>query len=169
MALMARTAIVVSVSLVVFTAAASCSVSDTLPGGGGSGNTGPDPTVVCEEQCLPLHPAGEVDYRALRACLLCSACADACKSAAAAVCGDTALESASACSEIAGQDCAACAAGACALSQLPDLTFTGVCAPQAQLCAMNVGCVQLNGCVADCVTMPPGTGGMMAAGGMGGN
>ncbi len=159
MVLMGRTTIAIAVSLLGLSAAASCSVSDTLPGGGGSGNTGPDPTVACEEQCVPLHPAGEVDYRALRGCMLCSACADACKGAAAGVCADTALESASGCSAIAGQDCALCVDGACALSQNADLTFTGVCAPQAQVCAMNVACVQLNGCVADCVAMPPGTGG----------
>jgi len=146
----------------------SCSVSEKRDrdddDDGGSGGT---PIIVlCEEQCVADQPAGEIDYRAVRSCLLCGACAVACENDHGGVCDDTATELG--CS---GQSssCVQCINGECALKQNADTTFAGACATQATTCAMNTPCVTLNNCVAICVEGGVGgAGGSAGAGGAGG-
>jgi hypothetical protein len=153
--------------LCVFSAAAagstSCSISDTLPedggGSGAGGPSGPSPTKVCEDQCVPLHEGGEADYRILRECMLCGACADACVDSDDGACVNGAVENPAMCSAMAGGDCAACVASPCVLSQSADTTFLGLCAPFASVCSMNTPCVQLIGCIDDCVLASAGMGG----------
>ena len=143
------TGILVTASLAT---AAACSVSDTVPGGdGGAAAVGPGATELCEEQCIPLHVAGEADYLLLRECLLCSACSDACASSQDGACvNGAATEHVAGCSAAAAGDCAAC--------------VDSVCAPWGDACALNTECVALNNCVAQCVLAGPGTGGAAAGG-----
>jgi len=157
------TGILVTASLAT---AAACSVSDTVPGGdGGAAAVGPGATELCEEQCIPLHVAGEADYLLLRECLLCSACSDACASSQDGACvNGAATEHVAGCSAAAAGDCAACVDSVCALQQLPNTSFMGVCAPWGDACALNTECVALNNCVAQCVLAGPGTGGAAAGG-----
>jgi hypothetical protein len=156
-------------AIAVSSGAPSCAVNDTLPGSGGGGPSGPSATKKCEDMCVPVHPVGEPEYRVLRECVLCGACADACRGSDDGACVNGATEAAT-CSAMAGNDCAACVASACVLDQLPDTTFVGVCAPFAAACAANIECVVLNNCISECVAMGvggggPGTGGMPGVGG----
>jgi hypothetical protein len=158
---------------------AACSVSNTRKvdddGSGGAtsttttGSTSSGMTGMCEDTCIPMHPDGEADYRGLRSCLLCSACADACSNENGGVC-DAPAEAG--CSAMAGS-CADCLGSACALEQLADTNFAGVCATQGAICSMNIACVGLNNCVANCAmggASSSGVGGAGAGGaGAGGN
>ena len=165
--------------------ALNCSVSDgpvegsggdggasttTSNGGAGGGGANGSNLEQCEAMCVPMFLDGEADYRLLRECLLCGACADACVDVSESVCVNGTTE-VGACSAMAGGDCDACVAGPCALMQMQDTTFTGLCAPFGAACSANTNCLQINNCVADCVsptttgpTTGPG-GGMMGAGG----
>ena len=147
-------------ALTVLAGLAACSVSDELPQGKASEPPGPGPTTVCETECVPIHGAGEADYRALRSCLLCDACAEICESQDEGIC-EAANESG--CSAEAA-DCQSCIGSPCAFEQLPNTTFAGVCAETATVCAGNPACVALNNCVSTCVA----TGGAGGAGGAGG-
>lgn len=146
---------------VCFVWSAACSIegkSDDDGNGGGQTVVEPGPTEVCEEMCVPLHAAGEAEYRTLRACLLCNACSSVCETDAAAVCADAMVQATDACSSLA-PDCASCVVSPCAVEQQPDTSFVGVCAAEATACQANVPCISLNNCVANCVANTPGTGG----------
>jgi len=121
--------------------------SDTFPGPPGSGGSQPNQTDICEQQCIPLHAAGEVDYRGLRTCLLCDACYDVCVAEGVAL--DCAPGS-NACSGFAAT-CAECTASTCALDQQPDTAFLGVCAVAAGVCQANQACLTISNCVGKCI------------------
>jgi hypothetical protein len=128
--------------------------SDDDDGSGGaststSASTGPGPTEVCEEQCIPQHLQGEVNYRNLRECLLCFACATACENDHGDACPKGITESPSMCSSLA-MSCQECINGGCALVQLADTKFMGICAVNADACSKDIECVALNNCVANC-------------------
>jgi hypothetical protein len=153
-----------------FAVVGACSVSDSKKksssGGGDDGSGGapmPGVTEQCEAICVPMHPNGEQNYRDLRNCMLCYACYDACKDDAGPAC-PMGQEQMAGCSAQAGGDCTACLAGACALVQNPDTTFAGVCAQGASICSMNVECVGLNNCVAECVQSTVAASTSMASG-----
>ena len=127
----------------------ACSISEDSDGGAGGGESAPDITTLCEEECIPLYPAGEVPYRNLRGCVFCGACFDVCTAElGAAICPDGGGDLG--CS-VQSTDCATCINGACALLQNPDTSFIGACAVPGQQCGDVVECVSLNNCVADCV------------------
>jgi hypothetical protein len=140
----------------------ACSSTETVEddgnsfnGPGGAGGHPPDVTAICEEQCLPAHPGGEADYRAVRSCLLCDACFNICKDAGVALeCPDE-VEPPNGCSASA-PSCAECVAGMCALVQDPATTmYTGFCAGPANVCSNNIECVGATNCVNNCVAMMP--------------
>ena len=111
--------------------------------------TEPGPTEICEGQCIPIHLNGEFDYRAMRNCLLCQACADICTDHSGEQCGaggtiDTGCS-------VQAFDCSDCIGGPCALSQNPDTTFAGFCAQFGTNCSLNPECVLLNNCVVTCI------------------
>lgn len=125
--------------------------------GGFGGAKAPDVTKLCEEQCAPLHPTGDPDYRASRSCVLCDACYTVCSAEGVDVSACPAAPMPDACSATAAT-CAECVAGACAQLQDPATTmFTGICAAQGDTCANNVDCVGMTNCVRGCVeqSAPP--------------
>jgi hypothetical protein len=129
---------------------------DSFNGPGGGGGHPPDVTQICEDSCIPGHPNGETDYRAVRTCLLCEACPVVCDAEGIALPCTTEPPATDSCSASA-PTCADCVAGMCALFQDPATTmYTGVCAAPANVCAGNIDCVGLNNCVGNCVaSMPP--------------
>jgi hypothetical protein len=144
----------------------ACSPTLGTTEGGDGGQliiTEPGPTEICELQCVPVHPNGEFDYRALRGCLLCQACADICTDHSGEQCGaggaiDTGCSAQS-------FSCGDCVVGPCALTQNVDTTFGGFCAQFGTNCSLNPECVLLNNCVVKCIEQGVGVGG---AGGMDG-
>ena len=118
----------------------ACSISEDSDGGAGGGESAPDITTLCEEECIPLYPAGEVPYRNLRGCVFCGACFDVCTAElGAAICPDGGGDLG--CS-VQSTDCATCINGACALLQNPDTSFIGACAVPGQQCGDVVECEQ---------------------------
>lgn len=119
--------------------------------GGFGGAKEPDVTALCEEQCAPLHPTGEVDYRASRSCLLCDACYSVCEAEGVDVSACAAPPAVDGCSAL-STTCAECVAGTCAQFQDPATTqFTGLCGVQGNTCANNIACVGMTNCVRGCV------------------
>lgn len=120
--------------------------------GSGAGTTfvpEPGPTEICETQCIPQHPNGEWDYRALRGCLFCQACTTICVDQAGEMCGGADAGDLG-CSAQAF-NCGDCIGGPCALTQNPDTTFTGHCAQFGATCSLNPECVLFNNCVVKCL------------------
>jgi hypothetical protein len=150
------------VGVVAFAACQSSSPSDDDDGSSNSGAAGggvPVPTPViteqCEAQCIPMHPAGEVDYRNQSNCAICEACFDTCTTDFAEICPNGGFEGG--CSQF-QPTCGACVADPCTVLQQPDTTFTGYCAVLYGVCSLNIECVALNNCVASCIdvaTMQP--------------
>jgi hypothetical protein len=141
---------------------AACSIEGGDDDDGAGAGRPPGPTEECEAIYVPMYPAAEEAYRALRACLLCRACANHCASEVGDLCEpQPELDGCS----MTATNCDECVASACALSQNPDTTFIGACAVEGNACRDTPDCVTLNNRVAMCVNAPPGTGG---AGGTGG-
>src|SRR5690606_731365 len=105
----------------------------------------PGPTEECEAICVPMYPEAEEAYRALRACLLCRACATHCEPQVGDLCDpQPELDGCS----MTETSCDECVASPCALAQQPDTTFVGACAVEGNACQQAPGCVTLNNCVA---------------------
>ncbi len=121
--------------------------------GSGAGTTfvpEPGPTEICETQCIPQHPNGEWDYRALRGCLFCDACPTICVDQATEICAGRDGGADLGCSAQAFH-CADCIGGPCALVQNPDTTFAGACAQFGTTCSANLECVLFTNCVVKCL------------------
>ena len=112
---------------------------------------------LCEDSCAMTYPLGATAYGALAACLLSGACHDACATEG----GSSGGQVESGCSSK-SSDCSACIVSPCALEQLPDTSFAGLCAAEGTACAKSSDCVGLNNCIASCIvtTGPGGAGGM---------
>ncbi len=125
---------------------------------GGGVEREPDITARCEEQCAPLHSAGEADYRASRSCVLCDACYVVCENEGVDLSACPNEPTTDGCSAN-HFTCAECVAGTCAQFQDPATTeWSGLCAAQGTTCFDNVECVALTNCVRSCVessTPPP--------------
>jgi len=126
----------------------------------GAGGGGTPIAAVCEDACAEAFPAGVAVYDALASCLLCDACHDRCAADGLATCGEKELG----CSAMAS-DCTSCIASPCALKQLADTTFEGVCAAEGTACASAADCVGLNNCIAKCIVSTGPAGGAGGAGG----
>jgi hypothetical protein len=138
--------------------AIACSGTEprAIGGTGGAGGSLPTVTELCERECVALHPAGELDYRATRSCLLCSACYDVCEADGVdlSMCPDE-LEAPNGCSAF-HTTCSACVSGSCALKEGPtSASHSGLCAVQADNCSNNTACVAFTSCVSECVENTP--------------
>ena len=118
----------------------------TATGGGGSPPM-PDQRDICEEQCAPSFPNGQVDYFALRNCTLCNACFDSCTALSETACPMGGMETG--CSVVG--DCNTCINDPCTLDEQPGPTYTGQCAPQATQCSTNFECLTMIDCVNGCL------------------